>query len=53
MTLQQQLEKLNDKYTTYYKINRKHIKYANVKQTLEIMREQIAMLESRIMRGES
>lgn len=47
-SLQEQLEKLNTKYKTYYNLNRKHLAYGNVKATIAIMKEQIARLEQQI-----
>lgn len=50
--LEKQLEKLNNQYQTYYNKHRKHRAYAEVKEALALFKEQIAMLEMRIMRGE-
>lgn len=47
-TLQQQLDRLNQKYKAYYQANKKHLAYGNVKTTIAIMKEQMARLESQI-----
>jgi hypothetical protein len=50
-SLQEQLEILRAKYSTYYRINKKHLAYGNVKATIAIMKEQIARLEHQIAKG--
>lgn len=46
-----ELEQLKTKYKEYYQRNRKHLKYKNVKETIAIMRERIAMLEHEEMKS--
>jgi len=40
-----ELEQLKQKYNDYYRKNKKHIKYQNVRENLEMMKERIAVLE--------
>ena len=40
-----ELEKQKQKYNEYYRKNKKHIKYQNVRENLALMKEQIAVLE--------
>lgn len=49
----QELEQLRAKYKAYYQQNRKHLKYKNVKETIALMRERIAMLEYQEMKSKS
>ncbi len=45
LTLEEQLDKAREAYKTYYKANRKHLCYAEVKKTVSAMLEKIARLE--------
>lgn len=46
MKPQETLERATEAYKAYYKANKKHLAYANVKETLSAMKDKIAMLEN-------